>query len=356
MDNKELIKKILDIAVYAPSGENSQPWKFKVSGGDIFILNNDESDTSLYNYNQRGTFVAHGALIENIIMLASDFGCNTNIDIFPDKKDLNIIARIELLGGEAVGMDNIAEHIKNRSTNRKPYKPIKLSDEQLNKLLSLASEFNDAKLLFVDDKIKIQSLSKAASVNERVMLSNRQIHNFFFKHINWTLKEENSKKMGFYIKTLELPAPARIMMRVFKKWGIMNLFNKIGLEKIIAISNAKNYSNAAAMGIIVLSDNSPDKFILAGRLLQKVWVNATKMGLSMQPMTGALFFMESILAGAKNQFSDEQIRLIDEAVKIIKKNFDINDDKTATMMFRIGYANPPSARSAKMSPVIVFED
>ncbi|MCK5355861.1 MAG: nitroreductase family protein [Methyloprofundus sp.] len=46
--NSEIIKKILEAAVRAPSGDNVQPWKFffEVSGNFTLI--------SLYNQRERG--------------------------------------------------------------------------------------------------------------------------------------------------------------------------------------------------------------------------------------------------------------------------------------------------------------
>lgn len=56
--SRESIQKILEIAVNAPSGENCQPWRFRVEGEKIWVYNNPESDQSLYNYAQCGSLVA----------------------------------------------------------------------------------------------------------------------------------------------------------------------------------------------------------------------------------------------------------------------------------------------------------
>jgi len=46
---KEVIKKIIEAGIMAPSGENCQPWRFEVRGNKISIFNIPERDTSLYN-------------------------------------------------------------------------------------------------------------------------------------------------------------------------------------------------------------------------------------------------------------------------------------------------------------------
>lgn len=70
-DYTEDIKKILEAAVQAPSGDNSQPWRFEIRDrdGEIRIFNIPERDKSLYNYGQMASCVAHGALIENNVFI-----------------------------------------------------------------------------------------------------------------------------------------------------------------------------------------------------------------------------------------------------------------------------------------------
>ncbi len=49
MDN-ETLKKILAFAVLAPSGDNVQPWRFKMRGGKLLTFDIPERDDSLYNF------------------------------------------------------------------------------------------------------------------------------------------------------------------------------------------------------------------------------------------------------------------------------------------------------------------
>ena len=76
---EETIRKILEESVYAPSGENCQPWKFAVDGSSIHIFNVPEADTSLYNFEQKGSYVAHGALIETIVIVALKYDYKPNV-------------------------------------------------------------------------------------------------------------------------------------------------------------------------------------------------------------------------------------------------------------------------------------
>ncbi|KKP97972.1 MAG: Nitroreductase [Parcubacteria group bacterium GW2011_GWD2_38_12] len=355
--NKEIINKILEVAVNAPSGENSQPWRFEVNSNKIHIFNLPERDRSLYNFGQKGSLVAHGALIENILITAPIFGYNAEIDLLPDNKDFDFIATISLveLLPDQQKNESLYSCIVKRVTNRKPYKNIPLSDEQLKDLKNVENEIGEGRVIFVYDPEKMKDIANLCSVNERVMFENKLIHNFFFDHINWTEKEELEKRLGFYIKTLELPSPVQFALKLFRYWPAMNLFNKLGLNKIIAKGNAVNYANASAMVAFAVKNNTSRDFIIAGRLMQRLWLKVTKMGLSAQPMAGMLFFMQAISGGETSKFSSSQIELIKNAHENVKKTFDINNEMPV-MIFRVGYGGEPSARSSKKPPEIIFKN
>jgi hypothetical protein len=64
-----------------------------------------------------------------------------------------------------------------------------------------------------------------------------------------------------------------------------------------------------------------------------------------------LFLAQRVLARKTDGFPDSHIKCIRDAYEQIKSAFNISDG-TIAMMFRIGYADKPSARSFRMNPVI----
>ena len=103
---KEIILNILKAAVRAPSGDNSQPWRFEVSNNNnIKIYNLPEKDNPIFNYKQRGSHIAHGALIENIIIAAKENGMNVKVNLFPQGTSSDFIAEIDLLPDQSIKKD-----------------------------------------------------------------------------------------------------------------------------------------------------------------------------------------------------------------------------------------------------------
>lgn len=347
---KEDIQKIITCGIKAPSGENYQPWRFEVKGDTILLINLPERDTSLYGWGQRASYLSHGALLENMLISSSSLGYKMQIKIFPDQSNPNLVANIRLEKTQP-RQEPLLKAIDQRITNRKPYKKMPLSAEDKRGLLNVNQNIEGAKIVLTEEPEKIRELAKAASKNEKILFENRSLHDFFFNHINWTKEEDKEKSIGFYIKTLELPPPARLGFKLFKHWPILNLLNKIGLANMVAAINSTIYSSASALGVVVIKNTTPQDYILAGKIMERTWLTATNLGLDLQPMTGILFLKLRILAGDTASFSPQHTELIKSVYEKIKDNFKIRDGHIA-MLFRLGSGDKPSARSSRLPPDI----
>lgn len=341
-----VLKKIIEAGIQAPSGKNAQPWKFKIDGDKIFIFNRLDRDSSLYNFNNFGSFVSHGAVIENIVIAASAHGYSARVNLFPDKNNVDLTAIIQL-DKTVIHLDSLYPYIFKRATNRKPYKIETLNQKEKDAILSVNKELDRGKILIIEDREKIKLLADAVSINERVMLENYNIHNFFFSHIRWTDLENSRVPSGFDLKTLELKPPQLIAFKLFKHWKILKFFNKFfNVSKFVAKENAKIYASSAAMIMITVPNDSPDNFIYAGRLAERFWLKITELGLSAQPLTGVFFLMKGIMAGKKDDFSLDQIKFLDDAYQMIKNIFKVQNE-TIAMIFRIGFGGTPTAKAAR---------
>ena len=349
--NKD-IQKILEEAVYAPSGENCQPWKFAVDGSSIHIFNLPEADTSLYNIEQKGSYVAHGALIENIIIIGLKYGYKTSVKLFPIKEERDLVATL-LLDPTNPRELPLYPYIAKRCTNRKEFIHRKLSDDQKKQLIESARETGFGELKIIDDEKSLDILGKALAVNEQIIFENKKLHDFFYEHILWN-EEDQGKAGGFYIKTLEFLPHQLKGVKLFKNWFILKLLNKIGkVSRMIAKENAEKYANSGALAVVVAKGNTLEDFVNAGRAAERVWLRATELWLSVHPCTGTIYLTERIKGGDADAFSQNHLEIIKTAYSDITRTFGV-EGKTTPMLFRIGYADDPSARSLRMKPNILF--
>lgn len=165
---KEDISKIIYDGILAPSGENSQPWRFIVNDNVIFIINIKTRDTTLYNSGQHGSYVAHGALIENIAISATHFGYTTEISYFPEK-ELNPIAKIILTKRDGVIADPLYSYISKRQTNRSAYQTKKIDEVSKGNLMKEAITFEDGLFKIVDSRKEMDTLAHASTTAEKLL-------------------------------------------------------------------------------------------------------------------------------------------------------------------------------------------
>lgn len=352
---KDVIQKILELAVNAPSGNNSQPWKFEVRGNKIHILNISDSDATTYNFDQKGSYIAHGALIENISIIAGKYGYEIRVELFPDKNNPNIIAVISLEKG-AVKDDPLFDYITDRATNRRAYKKIPLKPEHRSDILKTKEEvIGGGEIVLIEDLKEIETLAESLALHERLIFENKMIHNIVFSSILWSEKENEEKRKGLYIKTKfpDMPSFLLPIMKVFGKWSVVGFLNKIGFPEKIHKQSAASCVSSSALCSIVVDNEENESYVKGGRLLQRIWLKATKLGLSIQPMTGIPYLARRIASGNAEGFSPEQVNLIRQADGIIDKGFNKNK-KTIIMIFRLGYDEKKPVKTLKLPPKIVF--
>lgn len=346
------IKKILDDAVFAPSGENCQPWIFEVKNNILYVFNDPLADLSVYNFELHGSYIAHGALIENIAISARASGFDVIVKFFPDSNDADLVAVIEFLQQEDIINDPLYEFIRTRCTNRKAYSGKTLSADIKHSLIC-AVKLPENEVSFVDQPEKMKILGTVAALNEKVLFENKPLHDFFYSHILWD--ESKQDATGFYYKTLEFLPHQLPLVKLLKNWKILDVMNRyLDISRVIAKDNAKKYAGSGTFFALTMVDTSRESFIGLGRSFQRFWLASEANGLTLQPCTGVLFFDQRIKSGDNSCFTDIQRKEIEAAHARMTETFSPGKEVSIGMFGRIGYADMPSGRATRRSPIVTF--
>lgn len=341
------IEKILEVAVNAPSGDNSQPWRFAVNGNILDIYSLPEKDNPRFNFRERGTFIAHGALLENIVIAAREEGYEPEVIQFPDPSIKNHTYRV-VFTKTIPRTQPLFSVIRSRQTNRKYYKKTSLLPEHKQALLNATDK---GSLILIEDEEKKQIIGEAVGANEIVMLEDKQIHDLFYADVRWTTKSEKKLKHGLYLKTMELPLPKLVFFKLLQWWPAARVLNKLGMARFIAKDNGKLYGSASAIGIMPVPDRD-EAFLEAGRIMQKVWLTGTYHGLSMHPVTGIIYLAQRVNAGEATDFLPEHVTIIKQAYSEIERIVGVHGPYA--MLFRIGYSKPPAGVQSRQKPEIKY--
>lgn len=345
------IQEVLETAVWAPSGDNSQPWSFTVRGDTVRIHLDPNRDNPILNFKLSGTYIAHGALIENIILAAPISGLTVAVQMLPEVADAYCTAEMKFKE-ESSPIDPLAAYLQERHTNRKSYKSRRLSPETTTAFAKTAQSITNTKLFFIEAASAIQAVAGASAIMEQVALETPALRDLFVSDILWTDTENRSGKQGLYIKTMELPLPARVLLRNINNSIVAKIANGIGFANIARLTNTRLYASAPGIGLITITEESPDAYIAAGRTIERIWLEAASRGLAFHPVTGILFLGRSLEKGSAEGLRPEHFKIIREANAEIKSRFGAGEGDIPAMLFRTGYAAPATARSFRKAPVI----
>ncbi|NND70160.1 MAG: nitroreductase [Rhodothermales bacterium] len=129
---------MLNYAVLAPSGHNTQPWKFKVEGDKVLVFADRARALAVIDPDDRELVMSCGAATFHLWVAARRFGYNATVSLLPDPQDADLIAVVSLGGRQepTLNENKLFEAIFHRRTNRLPFKP---QDIPISDLESLAS-------------------------------------------------------------------------------------------------------------------------------------------------------------------------------------------------------------------------
>ncbi len=346
---KEKIQAIIEAGNLAPSGSNSQPWKFAVrgNGNKIDVIGLPERDHAVMNFRNRGTYVAHGALIENMEIAARQQGFAPHVTVFPGG---NVFASFELRPAEKVVTHNLASAISHRHTNRRPFKTTPIGEHDKKYLFEEAQRFPSCELSIVEGEL--QPVAENLAFDILVTFQNELLHRLLFEEILWEEEHQKTRK-GLYVRTMEVKPPKSSIFKLLRKWKTAQFLSKLKIPKKIYEENAKTISSAGLIGVIAVKDNDQD-FIEAGKMVENIWLRAAKLGLGFQLITGVLFLWQQANLGNAAHFSALDREIIDRAYDRLRESFKTTNGILA-VAFRIGHSGPPTAVSHKRPPEIQWE-
>jgi hypothetical protein len=352
MIERSIILKIIEAGNLAPSGGNSQPWKFIVKDNIIQVIALPEKDHPILNFKNRGTWIAHGALLENMEIAAKNFGIDINYKIFPDNNTSFIIDLIESKG---LAEENLYEFISKRHSNRKPFKKELLSDGDKEYLFKEISKYKNlgCEVFYIENERSINKIAENLAKDILINFGNDEMHKLLFKEILFKERDQLNRG-GLYIKTMEIPSVGILLFRLLRNKKILNFFKKTGLINQLYTNSVKTASSCALMGAMFVR-NTDESFIYAGKLLENIWLRVTKLNLGLHLITGIPFLWQRINFSKDNIFSTEEKTLINNAYLNIVREFIVdNHDKILAFVFRIGKTSPPSSVSLKRSFQVEF--
>ena len=259
--------QIASYASKAPSGHNTQPWKFHITDGTITVLPNLEVALPVVDRNNRELFISLGCAVENLCIAASYFGYTTHIIEYSIEAII-----LELTKNDLTIKDPLFHQIEKRQTNRNIYNGNKISDGILQQLESILKE-NGIQFYFTEINTPF-----ANTITQYIMKGNEsQMADIAFKNelLSWmrfNKKQVEATHNGLSYLVFGNPPLPRILAR-----PIVSLFLKPNVQNK---SDRKKIDSSSHFVVCTTQQDTIKEWINLGRTLQRFLLKITEIGIS----------------------------------------------------------------------------
>jgi hypothetical protein len=280
MQLSEHMKSILMSCLWAPSGDNAQPWRVTPLSADRFRLDIKKCQRNSYNLIPIPDWVSLGMFIENGRLMAQKIGYDLSYDIVDQDTVL-----VDLRAAELHDMGLLA-YVEQRSVNRYPYKTG-----------ALDGGLKDALTAQLDDDIQIhwyESFAQRLTIARQMMratdlrLRMAETYPIHRDLIEWS---ENDSMDKLPKGSLGLSSSSLNMMkwvlsdegrnRRMMKLPAATMMTQIELDLLPALMCSGHY--VMAFDPQKVPKPAMADYLRAGQSMQRFWLGLTQQGYAMQP-------------------------------------------------------------------------
>ncbi|UEG55071.1 Rv1355c family protein [Mucilaginibacter daejeonensis] len=349
--DQNIATQIAQAGVIAPSGGNAQPWKLLYTDKGLLVFHDAHHSHSFLDFEHLGSYVAIGALVENVAIKASTFGLNIKTEYFPLQGDRTLAARVIFTEASSAAYEPALEKGLNiRVTNRDKVEKERLAPPVADQLISVTEAYDGAKLqLITDDQLMKQVGDLAARAEMMRILHPRGHYDTFTNELRWSTEEAERTLNGLDVNTLGASKGEIAALGVAKDAKAIAFLREQqgGIAFTKMVNNAIAYSSA--IGIVTMPQYSAEDFVKGGRAVERLWIEANLAGLSFQPVAQLVFMTARTTYDAPA--TTEQEKLYHAEVSQLQQQLHALlpqiGEQQPVFMFRLAKGGQPKARSLR---------
>ena len=348
MPDRDTLLQILELARWAPSGDNTQPWRFEIVGPDhIAVHGHDTRDEVLYDFHGHPSHMAHGALLETLRIAATQFGLAASWRL-REGGDVRLpIYDVSLRPEAGLAPDPLLPCVRSRVVQRRPMRTTPLTAGQRAALsAAVGPEFD---LQFFESAGDRFAVARLLWENARLRLTCPEAYRVHRDIIEWNAQFSVDRIPDQAVGVD--PFTAKLMRWVMQSWARVDFFNRylfgtiaprLQLDLLPALACGAHILMKVARAPTCLQDH-----VRAGVAMQRLWLTATSQGLHLQPEMTPVIFRWYARGGERISASSA----IDSGAEKLAEKFEsiVGGQKETSFTFfcRVGVCSNPRARSTR---------
>lgn len=265
-DEQALLKEIVRYATLAPSGHNTQCWRFRIDNRSITILPDLSRRTPAVDPDDHHLYVSLGCVAENLILAAKAFGFIADANFSPASGGVITVA-LERSKAEESPLFKV---IPDRQCTRTDYdgKPLALEELQL---LEAAGTGNDVAVILLTERKAMEKVLEFVVQGNTMQINNPAFVSELESWIRFSDGEAIRTCDGLTARSTGSPPAPRWLGRV--------LFRVFFRAKPENDKYARQIRGSAGIAVFVSNVNDKTHWVEAGRCYERFALQATALGI-----------------------------------------------------------------------------
>ena len=288
-----VVERILDVARWAPSGDNSQPWRFEVTSPSHVVIHAfDTRHHCVYDLEGEASQLSVGALLETMRIAASAHGITLRTIRRPDSSTELPLIDVWFDAAPTVTVDPLHASILERSVQRKPLSTRAL-DRPAKARLDQSVGTGFTVIWFEGGRQRLR-MAWLAARSAKIRLTIPEAYAVHREIIEWNARysEDRVPDQALGADPLTLSA----MHWAMANWDRVRMLNRyfggtfaprLQLDLIPGLRCAAHFAIVAGVAPADI-----DARFAAGAAVQRFWLTATSLGLQLQPQYTPLVFAD----------------------------------------------------------------
>jgi len=260
---EDQLKFLLRYAILAPSGPNTQPWKFSVSTNTVSIYADRDRSLPFVDPSNRTLFMSVGCAVANLLVAGGHFGFKHSLDYFPKgmESDLVAVAKFDSKRGALSGEDLFSQ-ITRRYTIKHKFEDRAIDPQILEDLKSCLGEgFHLFVMKSPAEKVELADLVSRAHHRQ---LADRDFRRNLgdWLRTNWTDEFD-----GMPLYTFGVPDWVSL--------GFPAAFKEFDLSEAVIHRDSGLINGCSALAAISSDRDDKLAWVKCGVMLEKLFLKAT---------------------------------------------------------------------------------
>jgi molybdopterin/thiamine biosynthesis adenylyltransferase/nitroreductase len=339
----EFARWLVSYAVLAPSGGNDQPWHFYWADDRLWVAHDRTRSENCLDGRHHAALLALGAATENIAIAAAAQGLTTFVRT-SSKGDF--AAEITFAAGSDESLAALLPLVTQRHTNRHLGSGEPLADDVLAALEAAAARHASG-LQLVHDRRRRADLGHILGAADRVRFLCAVTHRDLFAELRLTDDDAQRSRDGIALSSLPLDAGARAAIQLIARSDVRAVLDHLNLGTRLETMTRDAVTSSSSVALLTIANGTPDAWFAGGRAMQRVWLEANRYGIALQPVTAMLYMLE-MAVDRPDAFSDVQLAELADLRRRCGRVFDLT--QPAALMMRLSQAPTQHERSLRLPP------